>query len=322
MQHYLFVHFRETTSPEGEQVHFALSRDGFTWQSLNDGKPVLWAYYGDRGVRDMTVVRDRHTGKFHIFATDLSLSYGMRDKYRHSWHLACTQGSKCLAHWVSDDLVHWSEEEMVRVGDEDCGCVWAPDIIYDAAQDDYVLHWSSCHRENSFGPMGIYYNRTRDFVHFTPPQCLYRKPEGMGGCIDSAMYEENGRYYLFVKSDQNPNRVMLLTGDTVTGPFRAVRAFDKSMEHVQEGVYEAPTAVRLDDGRWALFIDYYGVQGAGQGYVPFMADSLASGVFTRSDQAFSFPYGFKHGTILAITEEEYLRMLRRNWQDVPDGRWK
>ena len=87
-------------------------------------------------------------------------------------------------------------------------------------------------------------------------------------------------------------------------------------------MYEAPTAVRLDDGRWALFIDYYGVQGAGQGYVPFMADSLASGVFTRSDQAFSFPYGFKHGTILTITEEEYLRMLRRNWQDVPDGRWK
>ena len=29
--------------------------------------------------------------------------------------------------------------------------------------------------------------------------------------IDSAMYEENGRYYLFVKSDHNPSRVILLT---------------------------------------------------------------------------------------------------------------
>ena len=52
--HYLFVHFRETTSPEGEQVYFALSRDGFHWEALNEGRPILWAYYGDHGVRDMT----------------------------------------------------------------------------------------------------------------------------------------------------------------------------------------------------------------------------------------------------------------------------
>ena len=85
MQHYLFVHFREKTSPDGEQVHFAISRDGFHWQALNGGHPVLWAYYGDRGVRDMTIVRDHTSGKFHIFATDLSLSYGMRNQYQHSW---------------------------------------------------------------------------------------------------------------------------------------------------------------------------------------------------------------------------------------------
>ena len=35
MSNYLFVHFRETTSPEGEQVYFAISRDGFHWESLN-----------------------------------------------------------------------------------------------------------------------------------------------------------------------------------------------------------------------------------------------------------------------------------------------
>ena len=44
MQHYLFVHFREKTSPDGEQVHFAISRDGFHWQALNGGHPVLWAF--------------------------------------------------------------------------------------------------------------------------------------------------------------------------------------------------------------------------------------------------------------------------------------
>ena len=97
MQHYLFVHFREKTSPDGEQVHFAVSRDGFHWQALNGGHPVLWAYYGDRGVRDMTIVRDHTSGKFHIFATDLSLSYGMRNQYQHSWRNIGLNGSRDLA---------------------------------------------------------------------------------------------------------------------------------------------------------------------------------------------------------------------------------
>ncbi len=318
MQCYLFVHFRESTSPEGEQVHFALSRDGFHWEALNGGAPVLWAYYGDHGVRDMTITRDRNTGHFHIFATDLSLSYGMRGKYQHSWRNINLHGSKDFGHWVSSDLIHWSEEEMLTLGDEHFGCLWAPDVIFDPEKQDYVLHWSSPHTWNNFGQMGIYYSRTKDFIHYTAPERLYQKEDS--GVIDSAMYEENGRYYLFLKSEGNPQRIILLEGDHVTGPFHRVERFDASMATVQAGLYEAPTAVRLEDGRWCLFLDYYGVRGAGQGYVPFVADSLASGAFVRADEKFHFPYGFKHGTILTITEEEYERMKAHNWQDVPDNR--
>lgn len=319
MKNYLFVHFRETTSPEGEQVYFAISRDGFCWEALHNGQPILWAYYGDHGVRDMTITRDVRTGRFHIFATDLSLSYGMRDKYHHSWHEIGRNGSKALAHWYSDDLVHWSEEELVTLGDEDFGCLWAPDIIYDPEHEDYVLHWSSSHRGNNYGPKAIYYSRTKDFTHFTKPEVLYRKADS--GIIDSAMYEENGKYYLFLKSEGKPSRIILLVSDHVTGPFTRIEKFDEAMLTVEEGQYEAPTAVRLNDGRWGLFLDYYGVQGAGQGYVPFVAPTMASGEFVRSDAAFSFPYGFKHGTILTITEKEFNRMKAHDWENIPDGRW-
>ena len=318
MQNYLFVHFRETTSPEGEQVYFAISRDGFHWEALNDGKPILWAYYGDHGVRDMTVIRDKKTGRIHIFATDLSLSYGMRGKYNHSWRNINLHGSRDLAHWYSDDLVNWSEEEMVTIGDDACGCIWAPDIIFDVENDDYVLHFSYCHAGNDYGPMAIYYCRTKDFVNFTKPELLYRKEDS--GCIDSAMYEEGGKFYLFVKSEKNPSRMIELVSDHVTGPFARVEKFDESMSKVEEGLYEAPTAVKLEVGRWCLFIDYYGVKGAGQGYVPFVAESLSGGNFVRSDASFSFPYGFKHGTILTITEEEFDRMKARDWTDVADNR--
>ena len=69
--------------------------------------------------------------------------------------------------------------------------------------------------------------------------------------------------------------------------------------------YEAPTAVRLPDGSYNLMLDYFGVAGKGQGYVPFHCDDISTGVFRRCDAKFSYPYGFKHGTMLAITEAEY-----------------
>ena len=318
LNHYLFVHFRESTTPDGEQVHFALSQNGFHWEALNEGRPVLWAYYGDHGVRDMTIIRDQNTGRFHLFATDLSLAYGMRGKYRHSWEEISRNGSKALAHWYSDDLVHWSDEELLPLGSEDFGCLWAPDILFDPEYGDYLLHWSSSHSSNAFGPKAIYCSRTRDFITYSEPELLYRKEDGP--VIDSAMYEENGTYYMFLKSEGNPHRILLMESDHAAGPFRRMEAFDACMQPLEGGMYEAPTAIRLEDGRWCLFLDYYGVPGAGQGYVPFIADSLACGKFVRSDASFTFPYGFKHGTILQITPEEYARMKAHDWTDIPDSR--
>lgn len=303
---YLFVHFREKTSPDGEQVYFGLSRDGFTWEAVNHGQPILWAYYGDKGVRDFTIIKCENTGKYHILATDLSLSYGMRNQYHHSWDEIGRNGSKCLSVWESADLVSWSEQRLARLGDEDFGCLWAPDIIFDKARGDYVIHWSSSHRCNDYGQKAIYYSRTTDFETFSAPELLYRKEDS--GVIDSAMYEEDGKYYLFVKSEGNPSNIILLESDSVTGPFARIQAFDESMKAIQAGLYEAPTSVRLEDGRWCLFLDYYGVPGDGQGYVPFVADSMASGRFVRSDASFHFPYGYKHGTVIKISTQEYERI--------------
>ena len=143
---------------------------------------------------------------------------------------------------------------------------------------------------------------------------LYRKPDSE--VIDSAIYEEDGRYYMFLKSHSQPNRCMLLSADSPEGEYMPVEAFNRSMEQVEEGLYEAPTAVRLEDGRWCLFLDFYGASGEGQGYVPFVADSLRSGEFRRADEAFSFPYGFKHGTILTITPEEYERVRSHDWSRI------
>lgn len=310
MQAYLFVHFRERTTPDGEQVYFGLSMDGFHWEKVNDGHPVLWSMLGEKGVRDCTIIRG-HDGIYRIFATDLSLAYNFRNKYHFDWPTVAHHGSKCLSMWESADLVNWSEQRLVQLGDENFGCLWAPDVFYDPVEKDYVLHWSSSHAHNGFGNMGIWCSHTRDFKSFGVPKLLYEKKDA--GIIDSAIYIEDGKYFLFVKCDHNPETILLLQSDHAEGPYTRVEAFDESMKAIEPGLYEGATAVQLPDGRWCLFLDFYGVPGAGQGYVPFLADRLASGKFVRSDAAFSFPYGYKHGTVIPITMEEYHRIRNHDW---------
>lgn len=309
---YLFVHFREKTTPDGEQVYFGLSRDGYHWNAVNEGKPVLWAYYGDKGVRDHTIIRTQE-GRFFIFSTDLSLSYGMRNQYHHSWEEIGRSGSNCLSVWESDDLVNWTEQRLQHMGDDGFGCVWAPDIFLDPQQGDYVLHWSSSHVKDDYRSKCIWYARTRDFRTFTKPAELYRNPNS--DVIDSAIYVIDGVYYLFVKNGSDPAAVQLLKAPSATGPWELTPAFDKEMARLQSGQYEAPTLLRAADGKWCLFLDYYGVRGAGQGYVPFVAEDVSTGEFIRSDKDFSFPYGFKHGTILSISEEEYQRISQAEWPE-------
>ncbi len=313
MSAYLFVHFKEKTTPDGEQVYFGLSKDGFHWESVNDGTPVAWAYHGDCGARDFTIVRARNLNKFLIIATDLSLAYGLRGKYDHSWDNIRNHGSKCFSVWESRDLVEWTEQRLMGVGYEGFGCMWAPDVIYDRKTEEYLLHWSSEDLEKGSGRMEIFYSRTKDFVHFTKPEVLYGDPKG--SVIDSAMYEEDGRYYLFVKEERKPLRIRLMVSDHIDGGFTPIETFDEYMKQYEGQCYEGATAITTEDGQKCLFLDYYGARGKEQGYVPFLSDSFASGKFVRSDASFAFPYGYKHGTILEITDEEYERIKKADFSD-------
>ena len=314
MSAYLFVHFREKTTPDGEQVYFALSKDGFNWETVNEASPVLWTYYGTKGARDFTIIRDEKTAKFYILATDLSISYGSR-KYRENfWGKVSQNGSQYLSIWESEDLLEWTEQRLISFEGQGFGCLWAPDVIYDAEHEEFILHWSSTHSDDNYTLKGIYYSRTKDFKKFTSPKILY-KPDGVDS-IDSAIYQEADKFYLFVKSSTAElSQVRLLVSDIPTGDYELIEHFDRCMDQREGSVYEAPTATQLDDGRWCLFLDYFGKPGAEQGYVPFVADKLEGGNFIRADESFNFPYGFKHGTILKITDVEYESIKQHDWSD-------
>lgn len=301
---YLFVHFREKRTPDGEQIYFGLSRDGLRWSQVNEGRPVLWSMIGERGVRDATVVRHRD-GRYFIIATDLSLSYSMASRYHNSWAELSRNGSQCLSVWETKDLIHFEPQRLIDFSGNGFGCLWAPDVFAPGPDQRYVLHWSSP-IPGGGGKKAIYYAETDDFLSFSRPSILYEKESGT--VIDSALYRQGDWCYLFVKSEKDPEAVILLRSRDWRGPYERMPAFDEEMARLQAGTYEAPTAFRAPDGRWYLFLDYYGVPGRGQGYVPFVADDLSTGRFVRSDRAFSFPYGFKHGTVIPIDDQTYANL--------------
>ena len=84
---YLFVHF---TGEEklGEQIYFALSRDGLHWMDLNNGNPVLLSDIGEKGVRDPFILRNPLNGRYVIIATDLRIEAGK------GWKAAEEAGSR------------------------------------------------------------------------------------------------------------------------------------------------------------------------------------------------------------------------------------
>ena len=74
------------------------------------------------------------------------------------------------------------------------------------------------------------------------------------------------------------------------------------------GCYEGPTVYTLPDGKWCLMLDFFGCEKEKMGYVPFISSEPGDMNFTRADDKFSFPYGFKHGKVIEITDEEYERL--------------
>lgn len=301
---YLFVHFREKWTEDGEQIYFALSKDGYNWEKVNDGKPVIAATKGDMGVRDITIARTRENN-FVIMATDLALIRNLDTKYSGSIKGAFKNGSKAIAMWTSKDLVNWSEEKLVELSDGSLGCFWAPGIFFDDINNEYIVHWSSTSKDNNFSGLDIYYSRTKDFETFSKPKLFYKKNDSE--TLDSFICKSNGIYHFFVKSASNPKAVIHETSESLLGPYVRDKEFDMQMSKIDKAnAYEAPMVYKLSDGKVCLMLDFYGCkEKENMGYIPFVMDSLDNVKLNCAKGKFTFPYGLKHGVVIEISDEEY-----------------
>jgi arabinoxylan arabinofuranohydrolase len=295
---YLFVTFKGEQTPMSEQVYFGLSKDGRSWQALNDSQPVLVSRLGEKGVRDPFVLRSRDGKKAYLIATDLSIHLDP------AWRRAAQEGSRSIMVWESDDLATWSEPRLVKVAADDAGCTWAPEAIYDEENDDYLVFWASTNKSDAFAKFRIWAARTKDFHSFGEPFVYIERDNAV---IDTTIVRQGALYHRFTK-DEKLRVITLEVSEKLNGPWRAVPGF--SLEKLSG--YEGPACFQLEPATadrpatWCLLLDHYA---KGAGYQPFVTQDLTGGQFTAATDI-TFPFRFRHGTVLPITAAEYERLLK------------
>lgn len=296
---YLFVTFRGEGTPMTEQIYFMLSNNGRDWKALNEAEPILVSTLGEKGMRDPYIIRSPDNKKFYLIATDLSIHLN------GDWGRAQTAASKSIVVWESEDLVNWSEPRLCKVAPDNAGCTWAPEAVWDEQEKEYMVFWASKTSDDGFAKQRIWAARTKDFKEFGKPFIYIEKPTTV---IDTTIIREGDTYYRFTKDERDKAITMEKSKSLMSG---WVEVNDFSLSTLRG--YEGPTCFMIQPpknnklAKWCLLLDQYST---GAGYQSYETDDLSSGEFDEGDKM-DFPFHpVRHGTVLALTKDEYNRLKK------------
>lgn len=294
---YLFCYFTGNR-PEEESVHFALSQDGYHFNSLNSNEPVIKQQLGRKCARDPFIFRD-NDGMFHIIATDMRCYDG--------WN-----SNNSMVMWDSADLINWENERIFDFSQfeatKNADRVWAPQIIYDKFEDAYMIYWSHNNTDDELSTV-TWYIYTRDFVSFiTEPKLLFKPKSNLAG-IDGDMIEYNGKYYLYI-ADEGKDAVCYAVSDKPSGPFYEP---DDNKVSVAKTAIEGNCMYKvLGSDKYVMIADRF----KNGGY--FMQEGTDLLHFTEVEKdSFSIDHiKARHGSMLHITDSEYERLASAFGIDV------
>ncbi|MFJ1805586.1 MULTISPECIES: glycoside hydrolase family 43 protein [unclassified Streptomyces] len=302
---YLLAHFIGEGST-GQQIYFSHSTDGLQWNDLNGGGMVLRSTVGTRGVRDPALVRSPDGSRYWIIATDLCIDCGQ------SWSDSTNNGSRNLVVWESSDLVTWSRPWLLNVAGAipDGRNAWAPEAIWDAETNDYVLYWATNATLNGVLKHRIYYARTTDFHAVTAPQLYIDRP-GTQGIIDTQIVEmpSGVGHYRYVRASGD-GQITLEGSNSILGTWTTIG--NLSGIGLTGSQVEGPMWMKFRDrNEWALYLDQYA---SGKGYMPVLSTDPTTAGSYRLPASGSYAMGGtkkRHGEILTLTAAEESRVQAR-----------
>lgn len=297
---YLFSYF---TGNElgGEAIRFAISEDGYNYRTLNNNQAVLdnAKISSTGGVRDPHILRGADGKTFYMVATDLYVP-------EMGWK------NYAMVLLKSNDLIHW-ESSVVNIPESfsekfgDVWRVWAPQTIYDKDAGKYMIYFSMKQGDD---PDKIYYAYANaDFTGLeTAPEQLYFSPTNKG-CIDGDIVFKDGKYHLFMKSEDGEPGIKLAISEQLTKGYKM-----PSNKRVDEetGPVEGSAIFKLNhSNEWILMYDLY-TQGRYQ-----FTKSADLKHFTIIDEQISMNFHPRHGSVMPITKNE-LKTLVGQWGTFDD----
>ncbi|HEY5956258.1 MAG TPA: LamG-like jellyroll fold domain-containing protein [Polyangiaceae bacterium] len=240
---YLFAYFAEQAKGRGDGLRLAQSHDALYWGAIGKGKVFLPPTVGGKSFRDPHVMRDPK-GMYHVVWTTTCVPWA---------ESGCVQ-DKGFGHAQSTDLVHFDAVSYVPI-DLNVEHVWAPETIYDAVGDQYMVYWSSPidNSPTAADPHSIYYVLTKDFVAFSKPNVLYSRSGR--NFIDATILAQASGYLMFLKDEADGQKNIRALSSTI---LYGSGAWNTDPSAALTGNYgaEGPSPL-LGDGKLYLFFDKF-----------------------------------------------------------------
>lgn len=272
-------------------LHLAYSADGYNWNALKgDSSFVTPTISKDKLMRDPCIIKGAD-GLFHLVWTV-------------SWN------DKGIGYASSKDMVHWSAQQFIPVMQQEATALncWAPEIIYDELNDNYMIYWSTTIPGRfAFGDTSgddkynhrLYYVTTRDFKTYTTAKLLYDQRFNV---IDATIQKDGNRYILFLKDETlkpvPQKNIRVVISDSLT------EGYGKPSVAITGNYWaEGPTAIKLDK-KWIVYFDKY-TEGK---YGAVTSTDLVN--WKDISAEISFPTATRHGTVFSISKAEFNKFFK------------
>nr|WP_324259556.1 glycoside hydrolase family 43 protein [Cellvibrio fontiphilus] len=235
---YLFTYFVKNGQ---DGLHLAASIDGFQWKKIprheNHWRPAIG---NSKLMRDPSVAQGPD-GTYHMVWTS-------------GWN------ENNIGYASTRDFINWSQQKEIPVmaHEPQVRNSWAPEIVYDDVNRQFIIFWSSTipgkfpETENASEDKynhRLYSTTTRDFITFTPAELFYDPGFSV---IDATFLRFNGKLHFIVKDETRfpPKKYLqIASAKSMTGPFGQL-----SQPITEQGLWvEGPTGVQIGD---AAFIYY------------------------------------------------------------------
>ena len=303
---YLFAYFRnDAKSTNGENVFYAVSKDGYNYEALNGGVPVASASQGTGHSRDPYIMKaqDGAEYKYYMVATDANTTSNYNNTGLHTWG--------------SNDLITWDELANPQFATDKGGgsktitnMCWAPEAIWDPVAKKYMVYFATNEADSAANESAkIYYSYTADFRTFTEKQVLFDPGYGV---IDADITPYGNGYVMLYKKEASSGtgaKKVWYTFKTGKSPSNSDGEYDaanaKIFESVSNTQAEGPQVFPISGtSSYGVLVDYFSDGGFGFSYTSdFESYSKIS-----ADNCSINHLNPSHGCIIPISDMEYYNL--------------